>query len=219
MAVRPIVRLGQSGDEVLRRPADPVTTIDGSLQMLIDDMIDTVRAAPGVGLAAPQVGVSLRLIVLNVTGIPPFAVLNAEVVRHGGRRWVEEGCLSIPGYRGELFRSVRVTVAGLDRQGRRIRIRAVDDVLAQALEHEIDHTNGLLYIDRISGDEHLHRTRREEDEEIAAPGEVLPEELIEEPQPVRRRGRSPFITRPKRRHAERVADVRELLRRRAAYRA
>jgi peptide deformylase len=157
MAVRPIRILGETGDDVLRQVALPVDLFDGSIQTLIDDMFETVRAAPGVGLAAPQVGIPLRIVVIDVPEVPAFALINAEVVRHSGKRWVEEGCLSIPGYRGELFRSVKVTVKGLDRQGRPIRIRAADDLLAQALEHEIDHTNGLLYVDLLVGAEHLHR--------------------------------------------------------------
>src|SRR5438477_1337528 len=122
MTARPIRILGQPGDDVLRRPACAVEQIDGSLQALIDDMFDTVREAPGVGLAAPQVGVPLRLVVISVPEVPPFALINAEVVRHTGKRWVDEGCLSIPGYRGDLWRSVRVTVTGLDRRGRTIRV-------------------------------------------------------------------------------------------------
>src|SRR5438874_10583578 len=100
MAVRPIRILGEPGDDVLRRRADPVERIDGSLQSLIDDMLDTVRDAGGVGLAAPQVGVSLRVVVIAVPEVPAFALINPEVARNSGRRWVEEGCLSIPGYRG-----------------------------------------------------------------------------------------------------------------------
>ncbi|MHB8576320.1 MAG: peptide deformylase, partial [Dehalococcoidia bacterium] len=181
---------------------------DGSLQTLIDDMLDTVRDAPGVGLAAPQIGVSLRLVVINVPEVPPFALINGAVVRHTGKRWVNEGCLSIPGYRGELWRSVRVTVKGLDRQGRPIRVRAVDDVLAQALEHEIDHTNGLLYVDLVSGVEHLHRIQPDAGPDAAVIGFQSPEAVNGEEAPAdparrlylpRRRGRRPLITRPRRR--------------------
>jgi len=160
MAIRPLRILGEAGDEVLRLAAAPVASIDGSIQILIDDMFETLRDAPGVGLAAPQVGVSLRIVVVEVPEIPGFALINPEVVRHSGLRWVEEGCLSIPGYRGELQRSIKVTVKGLDRRGRRVRIRATDDLLAQVLEHEIDHTRGLLYVDLLDGPEHLHRLDR-----------------------------------------------------------
>ncbi len=192
MAVRPIRILGEPGDDVLRLPGQEVECIDGSLQQLIDDMIETMRDAPGVGLAAPQVGIPLRLIVIGVPELPAFALVNPEVVRKSGRRWLDEGCLSIPGYRGDLFRSVKVTVKGLDRQGRPVRIRAADDLLAQALEHEIDHTNGLLYVDLLSGPEHLHRSDRDDDEaEIEAPDERAPESAAAGVP--RRRGRAPLI--------------------------
>lgn len=201
MAIRPIRILGEDGDEVLRQVAQPVERIDGSIQALIDDMFATLGDAYGVGLAAPQVGVPLRIVVIDVPEVPPFALINAEVVRHGGRRWVDEGCLSIPGYRGDLFRSVRVTVKGLDRQGRRVRIRAADDLLAQCLEHEIDHTNGLLYVDLISGPDHLHRTHADEAEseveEISPHAENGGEQPPLSPAVVRRRrhGRPPLIVR------------------------
>src|SRR5438270_13901291 len=106
MAIRPIRILGQPGDEILRQVAASVDLIDGSIQTLIDDMLETMRDAPGVGLAAPQVGVPLRIVVIEVPEVPAFALINGEVVRHSGRRWVEEGCLSIPGFRGDLYRSV-----------------------------------------------------------------------------------------------------------------
>ncbi len=188
---------------MLRQVAQPVERIDGSVQALIDDMFDTLGDAYGVGLAAPQVGVPLRIVVIDVPEAPPFALINAEVVRHGGRRWVDEGCLSIPGYRGDLFRSVRVTVKGLDRQGRRVRIRAADDLLAQCLEHEIDHTNGLLYVDLISGPEHLHRVHVDELEAEVEPQHAEPRAEAWSEQPVRplaavrrrRRGRPPLFMR------------------------
>src|SRR5579884_2614023 len=204
MAVRPIRILGKPGDEILRQPAQAVTAIDGSVQTLIDDMLDTVFDAPGVGLAAPQVGVGLRIVVINVPDVPPFALINGEVVRHAGKRWVEEGCLSIPGYRGELWRSVKVTVKGLDRQGRPIRIRAVDDRLAHALEHEIDHTNGLLYVDLLAGAEHLHRIERSDGDAEAGSSEQGPDGREDEQAAAngshrsRRRGRPPVLTRPRR---------------------
>jgi peptide deformylase len=157
MAVRPLRILGRPGDEVLRQQAQPVERIDGDLQALIDDMIDTMRANDGVGLAAPQIGVPLRVVVIEVPGIPVFALINAEIAHHSGQREIEEGCLSIPGYRGDVVRSVKVVAKGLDRQGRRVRIRAGDDLLAQALEHEVDHTNGLLFVDLLPDGGHLHR--------------------------------------------------------------
>jgi peptide deformylase len=199
MAVRPLRILGEPGDAVLRQPAAAVERIDGSVQMLIDDMLDTMRDAPGVGLAAPQLGVSLRIVVVEVPEVPAFALINPAVVRHSGQRLVEEGCLSIPGYRGDLQRSIRVTVKGLDRQGRLVRVRATDDLLAQVLEHEIDHTHGLLYVDLLAGPEHLHRLDRTADDD-GEPQEPRPLEATAA-QRRRRRGVTPILVRAPRRSA------------------
>lgn len=135
---------------MLREKAKRVPSIDGSIHRLIGDMIDSMRAANGVGLAAPQIGVSLRVIVIGLPDQKPFALINPEIVKRSGERKVEEGCLSVPGYRTEnLTRSVTVVARGLDLSGKQVRIKAKDDLLAEALEHEIDHINGILYIDRL----------------------------------------------------------------------
>ena len=169
MAVRPIVLLG---DPVLRRRAKRVPQVDASIQRLIDDMIDSMREADGVGLAAPQIGVSLRVIVIEVPGEEVVALVNPEIVKRSGQRQLDEGCLSIPGYRAEVSRSVNVVVKGLDRQGRPVRIKAKDDLLAHALEHEIDHINGVLYIDHLESLDELVRIEpepgEEEEEEVTA---------------------------------------------------
>lgn len=157
MAVRQIRHLP---DPVLRRKAKRVPAIDGSIQRLIDDMVETMQQARGVGLAAPQVGVSLRVIVLQMPGEEPFAIVNPEVVKRAGEQEVTEGCLSVPGYVGEIKRSASVTVKGRDRQGRPIRIKATD-LLAEALEHEIDHLNGVLYIDHLESQDMLRTTMPE----------------------------------------------------------
>ena len=133
-------------DPVLRQKAKKVTRIDKSVQQLIDDMIETMRAAPGVGLAAPQVGVSLRIAVIEMPGMEVMVLINPEIVKRQGERSVPEGCLSVPGYHGEIKRSVWVKVKAQDRQGRNIRLKG-EDLLAQVLEHEIDHINGVLYVD------------------------------------------------------------------------
>ena len=147
MAVRPIRTLG---DPVLRQKAKRVPAIDGSIRRLIEDMIDSMQAASGVGLAAPQIGVSLRIIVIGLPDEEPFALINPEIVKRSGERKVEEGCLSLPGYRTEnLTRSVTVVAKGLDPSGRKVRVKGQDDLLAQALEHEIDHINGVLYIEHL----------------------------------------------------------------------
>src|SRR3989337_3716138 len=113
-------------------------------------MIDSMRAANGVGLAAPQIGVSLRVIVIGLPDEEPFALINPEIVKRSGERTVEEGCLSVPGYRTEhLTRSVAVVAKGLDPSGKLVRVRGKDNLLAQALEHEIDPISGTLYIDNL----------------------------------------------------------------------
>ena len=144
-----------AGDPVLREKAKKVRKIDASLQKLIDDMIDTMRAAPGVGLAAPQVGVSLRVVVIETPDDGLMALINPQVVKSSGERRLMEGCLSVPGYQAEITRSKSVTVKALDREGKEVRIKATETLLAQALEHEIDHINGILYIDHLSSADQL----------------------------------------------------------------
>ncbi|MFP3975087.1 MAG: peptide deformylase, partial [Dehalococcoidia bacterium] len=144
-------------DPVLREKAKKISNIDGKIQKLIDDMIETMQQANGVGLAAPQVGVSLRLAVLQMPGEEPFAIINPEIVKRSGEQEVVEGCLSVPGYAGEIKRPASVTVKGLDRHGKSIRIKA-SDLLAEALEHEIDHLNGNLYIDHVESNDKLYKT-------------------------------------------------------------
>ena len=141
-------------DPVLRRKAKRVTTIDGSIQKLIDDMIDTLRAVHGAGLAAPQIGVSLRIAVIEITEKEVITLINPEIVRREGVRVVEEGCLSYPGYYGEIKRSEVVKVKAQDRQGKEFRLRG-EGLLAHALEHETDHLNGILYIDHVESPDKL----------------------------------------------------------------
>lgn len=143
-------------DPVLRRKAKRVRGLDGPTQRLIDEMIETMRDAYGVGLAAPQVGKLWRIIVIELPGEEVKTLINPEVVKKGGERVVEEGCLSIPGYRGEIKRSVSVTAKGYNRQGKEIRLRG-KELLAQALEHEIDHLNGVLYIDYLESPDKLYK--------------------------------------------------------------
>jgi len=152
MAALPILRFG---NPILRQKSKRVSSTSGSIQKLIDDMIETMQDAYGAGLAAPQVGKLLRVIVIELPEEEPFALINPEVVKKSGEREVVEGCLSFPGYRGEIKRAVSVTAKGLDRQGKAVRIKA-RDLLAQALEHEIDHLNGVLYIDHLESEDKLH---------------------------------------------------------------
>lgn len=153
MAIRPIIKYP---DPVLRRKAKRVSHVDDSLKRLIDDMIETMHRAAGVGLAAPQVGVSLKIAVIGIPEEEVIVLLNPEVVKKSGERVVVEGCLSIPGYRGEIRRAERVAVKALNCEGKAFRIKA-EDLLAEALEHEIDHLNGILYIDHLESPEKLEK--------------------------------------------------------------
>lgn len=148
MAVHPITTLPRDAS-VLRAPARRVRRFDASLRALVTDMIDSMYAAHGVGIAAPQIGVGLRVIVIGMPGERPFVMVNPEVVKRSGERELIEGCLSVPGYRGRVTRSMRVLAKAQDLSGREIRVRAEDDLLAQCLEHEIDHVNGRVYIDHV----------------------------------------------------------------------
>lgn len=151
-----IIPIRRAGDPVLREKARRVRTIDSSIQKLIEDMWETMYDAPGVGLAAPQIGISLRVIVIDVPDHEPIALLNPEIVKRSGERQVDEGCLSVPGFRGEITRSVKVVAQGTDPlTGKLVRVRADNDLMAEALEHEIDHVNGILYIDYLPGPEAL----------------------------------------------------------------
>jgi peptide deformylase len=150
MPIRPIVKFG---DPVLHAAAAPVDRIDDSTRSLLDDMIATMYAAPGIGLAAPQVGVPLRLIVIDLSvGEDPSQVIrlvNPELVEREGEQKHEEGCLSVPGYGGSPTRPARVVVRGLDPDGRE-RVHTGTDLLARAFCHELDHLDGLLFVDRLS---------------------------------------------------------------------
>ncbi len=157
MAVLPI-RIAP--DPILRQKAKRVKAVDGSIKKLISDMIETMHSASGVGLAAPQVGVSLRVIVIGIPGEEEIVLINPEIMRRKGERSVTEGCLSVPGYFGEIKRAESVTAKGRDPKGKEIRIKA-SDLLAQALEHEIDHINGVLYIDHLESTDKLQKIEPE----------------------------------------------------------
>ncbi|MBL7127206.1 MAG: peptide deformylase [Dehalococcoidales bacterium] len=159
MAVR---QIRTAPDPVLKRKAKKIHTIDGSVKKLVRDMLETMYAEPGrVGLAAPQVGVSLRVIVIGIPEEEEIVLVNPEIVRRKGERIIDEGCLSVPGYFGQIGRSESVTVKGRDRNGKEVRIKA-EGLLAQVLEHEIDHLNGKLYIDHPEVRETLRKVQPEE---------------------------------------------------------
>ena len=149
--LRPILRLGES---ILTETARPVDAITPEIETLIDDMIETMYAAPGIGLAAPQVGVPLRIFVLDLSvGRDPAAVhtmINPEFVEREGMQLEEEGCLSVPGFTSTVARPKRVVVRGLNRHGEEHTL-AGTGLMARALQHEIDHLNGCLFVDRLRG--------------------------------------------------------------------
>lgn len=173
MAIREILT---SEHPVLRQKAKKVKRVDGSTQKLIDDMFESMRDAHGLGLAAPQIGVSLRVLVIempdddtddSVEALPndkrhvkysseKYALVNPEIVKAEGEQFGEEGCLSIPGYVGMVRRAMQVTVKGLDRKGKEVKIKG-EGLLARALQHEIDHLDGILFTDRLEKPEHLLR--------------------------------------------------------------
>ena len=149
--LRSLVRYGGVG---LNQPAAPVTEFDESVERLIADMIDTMYAAPGVGLAAPQVGVALRVAVIDLSvgkrGGELFTLVNPEFVEREGMQLEDEGCLSLPGFSATVARPSRAVVKALDRHGKE-RVIEGTGLLARALQHEIDHLDGLLFLDRLRG--------------------------------------------------------------------
>lgn len=150
MPVRPIVKYG---DPVLHGPAEPVEEIDDSVRTLLSDMVQTMYAAPGIGLAAPQIGIPLRVIAIDLSvGEDPsqlIQLVNPEFLEREGEQSQEEGCLSVPGYGGTPARAARVKVKGLDPDGNE-RVYEATELLARAFCHEIDHIDGLLFVDRLS---------------------------------------------------------------------
>jgi peptide deformylase len=159
MAVLPIRTVP---DPILRQKTKRIRTIDKSVKKLIADMQETLHAEEGrVGLAAPQVGVSLRATVICIPGEEDIILINPEIVRKRGERSVTEGCLSIPGYIGQITRAESVTAKGQDINGKDIRIKA-EELLAQALEHEIDHLDGVLYVDHLDDPDDLRQIEPED---------------------------------------------------------
>lgn len=157
MAVRPIVVVGVPG---LRQKAKKVTQFDQSLQRLVQDMIETMRAAPGVGLAGPQIGVPLRVAVIEIDD-KVTVLVNPEIIKFSDEtEELDEGCLSVPGYWGRITRHKAVTVKARDQQGKEIRVKG-DGLFGQALQHEIDHLDGKLYIDHPGVIDTLKRSRPE----------------------------------------------------------
>jgi peptide deformylase len=163
--IREIIRDGHPTLRKMAKKVDAKDIADPLFQQLIDDMFETMYAAPGVGLAAPQVNVSKRLFVMDVNDDEhePVAVINPKIELAEEEVEMTEGCLSVPGYVGEIVRYRHVAVSGLDRHGKKIRLEG-EDLFAQALQHEIDHLNGVLYVDRAKN---LRKAETRKEREIA----------------------------------------------------
>ena len=151
-----ILKVARMGHPVLRTKARAVERADfksAAFQKLIDDLFDTMREYHGVGLAAPQIGISKRVAVVDVTfkddPRAKLVLVNPEIIKKDGRQRGTEGCLSIPGYYAEVKRHERVVLRALDRNGKRYKVTAENNLLAHAIEHEMDHLNGVLYIDYL----------------------------------------------------------------------
>jgi peptide deformylase len=149
--IRPILKFG---DQTLQGPASEVGEITGDVRKLVDDMIATMYAAPGIGLAAPQIGVPLRVFVVDLslghnTG-ELMVFINPTFVEREGMQLEEEGCLSVPGFNATVARPLRAVVKGLDRDGQEHTIEG-KDLLARAFQHEMDHLDGMLFLDRVRG--------------------------------------------------------------------
>jgi peptide deformylase len=157
MPVRPIIVEPLNAtlkDKTLRGKAKRIGRIDDSTKRLIDDMIETMREAPGVGLAAPQVGVPLRVIVVEYED-DLFTVVNPEIVKTSGEITDDEGCLSAPNWQGPVTRAGAVLVKGRDRNGKEVRIKA-DGWLARIFQHEVDHLDGVLFLDKVQDKAKIH---------------------------------------------------------------
>jgi peptide deformylase len=162
------------GDPVLRKKAKKVEKLTKDHQKLIDDMIETMRASQGIGLAAPQVGISERIIVVEMEqddDIPgsgvTYALVNPELSNFSTEKDDKaEGCLSIPGWAGEVNRSLRVTVKGMDRQGNRVKFEA-EGAIARAFQHELDHLDGILYVDKLIAPDRVWRVEDKDKEKVA----------------------------------------------------
>jgi peptide deformylase len=154
------------GDPVLRQRAAEVTDVDGKLARLAEDMVETMYAAPGLGLAGPQVGVQKRIFVYDV-GEGPQTIINPEIVEARGEWAYEEGCLSIPGLSFELVRPKEVHLKGYDLEGNELSIEA-DEILARCFQHELDHLDGVLYLERLEADDRKAAMRIIREQKLSA---------------------------------------------------
>ena len=172
MSVLRIIELGDPDDVVLRKPAERVRNFGPPLHQLLDNMVETMREAPGVGLAAPQIGLGRRITVIEYaeneddpeSSVRLFELVNPEIVRAKGSEVGQEGCLSLPGLAADVDRATYVLVRAQDRHGKEYRIKAYD-WLARIFQHEIDHLHGVLMTERA---EQIYRLSKNEDGEIEA---------------------------------------------------
>lgn len=167
MAIRNII---ESGDEILRKKSRPVEVVDDKIRQLLDDMVETMHQYNGVGLAAPQVGILKRIIVIDLyDDHGPIKLVNPEIIKQKGEQEVEEGCLSFPNQFAKMIRPAEVVVKALNEEGKAIKVTG-KGLLAQALAHEIDHLDGILFVDKmIPGT--LEVVKEEEKQEIESAGE------------------------------------------------
>lgn len=148
-----ILNIRKYPDPILKKKAEPVKEITGDIRNLIDDMVETMYAAPGVGLAAPQIGRSIQVIVIDANAKDNdkrelITLINPQIIEQSGETMWEEGCLSVTDYSADVKRAESVVVKGLDREGRE-RVVSGEGLLSIVLQHEIDHLNGILFIDRL----------------------------------------------------------------------
>ncbi|HEY1633978.1 MAG TPA: peptide deformylase [Acidimicrobiales bacterium] len=169
MALLPIRTFG---DPVLKQRTPEVETVDESIVRLVDDMIETMRAAPGVGLAAPQVGVQKRLFVYDV-GDGPRVVINPVISDHRGEWTYEEGCLSVPSLFWPVVRPGQVHLRGRDLDGRELSIEA-DELLARVFQHEVDHLDGMLLLERLDSEQRKEAMRTLRERTLSLPGNGRP---------------------------------------------
>ena len=174
MATRPVLT---AENPILREKSKRITLFGDGFRHLVQDMFDTMHDAQGLGLAAPQIGVLQRVFIIE---LPPelddegnqiapsisYVLVNPEIVKTRGEEEMEEGCLSVPGYRGLVKRATRVTIKGQDQRGKKIRYRG-EDLLAQAFQHELDHLNGILYLDRLESPDKLWPIEVGQEDELA----------------------------------------------------
>lgn len=179
MAIRTIIT---SENPLLREKSKKVTRFTPAVRQLVDDMFDTLDAAEGVGLAAPQIGVLQRIFIVGIPAdydeegneISPqedYVLINPEIIRAQGEEEMVEGCLSVPGYRGLVKRATSVVIKGHDEYGHNVRYSG-DGLLAQAFQHELDHLDGVLYLDRLESREKLWPISEEEKESVADDAET-----------------------------------------------